>query len=295
MVTRVRGVAASLVAVGILVPCAAGASNWPVPSRPLTPAEVQGNSVHRAERVLVGDIVSWRLTDVDSVEGLIGYLPYHVGIRPRRWLEGNEGPGTFTVCWWPPHDQRPIPVWGGGSPRFPLHGSFVVFARRPTGGSPAADSCAWFAIPDYRPWTLPAFSPWTERLEGEVRSAVQRQEPAELALRSHRVVLGTLEREPSRKAGQAPTPFVRVSRSLKGGKAPGKIPIRWMDDGSIAWNTKARHLVFLRQAPGGVVEPVELGAGVVSVVGDSVPAWSMTLEDAIELIEAKPPGGQARP
>ena len=277
-----------MVSLALTLALATVATSTMAPARPFTPAQLQANSVHAAERILVGDVVSWRLTDVDSAQGLVGYYPYHVGIRPRRWLEGDEGPGTFTVCWWPPYDTPRPSLRGGGSPPFPLAGkTFVVFAERPVGRSAAAESCAWFMIPDASTSFLPALTPWTERLETDIRVAIQRQAPQELARHAHRVVLGTIERVP----GKTDAAVVRVKRALKGGSAPAKLPMHWFDDGTIAWSEKRSWLVFLHLGPDGDYEPVEGSAGIVAVDGDRVPAWGKTLDEAEDLVEqASKPG-----
>ena len=282
-----RGLGLALCAL-VVTTAVADASPYPATSRPLTRPELVSTTVHEAAWILVGDFVSQRLTDVDPASGLNGYLPYHVGFRPRRWLKGDEQAGELEICWWPRAEDSPQPGLriGGGPLPPPLAGqTFIVFARRPDDRSPAADSCTWFGIPGDEPWLLPALSPWSQGLEDEVRQAIGRQVPELLALRSDRVVLGVVEREPG-KAGApgVPATFVRVMRTLKGPRAPARLPLRLVDDRALAVNDPRPRLFFLRRAGDGVFEPVELIAGVLAVRGGRVPDWDLSLEEAVRKI-----------
>ena len=260
----------------------ASASQYVETSRPLTRSEMVSTTVHEAERIVVGDLVSYRLTDEDRAAGRAGYLPYHLGFRPRRWLKGDEGSAEFTVCWWPGPEEEPRIEPPSGM-------AFVLFAIRPDTRSYVADSCNWFGIHEGPAWLLPSFSPWSLGFEDDVRRTIANQEPEALVLHSDRVVLGTVEREarggsPGRPV-RPPATFVRVRRAFKGPRAPERLPVRLVDERAVALNDNRPHLFYLRRTDDGIHEPVELIAGVIPAFGKRVTGWDMSVDDALRRIE----------
>jgi len=127
-----------------------------------------------------------------------------------------------------------------------------------------------------------------------VRRAVARQSIDALIRRADRIVLGRVlpasdARASPGSAYSQPPRTIAASRTLKAAHR-ARVDVQpvvpfWSPGGSRS-QTTTEFLWLLRRAPGGALEPVELLAGIVEVRGGRVPAWNMSLDDAIARIRS---------
>ena len=256
-------------------------------ARPLTRSEIVSTTVHEAEAIVVAEFAGHRLTDRDPRSGFGGRLPWHLTLRPKRWLRGDLGRQELEVCWWPPPGTFRRPSGSGPAPAPFDARDHVVFLRQDTSAVVVADDCPLVGLSHEPAFVLPSFSPWTPALETEVRRALERQEPEALVAASHRVVLGRLE--PPAAGGLR---RVRILRTFKGPRTARTLDVRLVDERRLDPRDDRPRLLFLRVVSGGVLEPVEASAGVVPAWSDRVPAWDATLDEAAKRIERAVAAGE---
>jgi len=289
-------------AVAILLPHSAAALA-PRPDRKLTQDDAIALSVHRADRIVVGRVPTEHDTTVSRGEHS-GPATFHKArFSPERWLKGPRARGDFAFCLLPGDRAGGQEIVGTRGVELPgPRGTFILFVHRPdfpgapaiTYGGALQRSCTWVSIQTSDPYHVPGLYRWTDKEEAAVRRAVARQSIDALIRRADRIVLGRVlppsnaRPAPGSAYAQAPR-TIAATRTLKATHR-ARVDVQpvvpfWSPGGSRS-ETTTEFLWLLHRSPSGALEPVDLLAGIVEVRGGRVPAWNMSLAEAIARIRS---------
>jgi hypothetical protein len=263
---------------------ASGEASWVAPDRPITPEEKLAGTIAECPLVAIGHMISvYDTTVVRDPSGVgLGTIAV-VTFEPTRTLKGRSPGRQFRFVLWMDAHFTSQSRAGTRGQTFDVRGDRLVLVcfqdlhdseRAPERTMLGASQriSRWATSESASPYSVPRLADWSASYERQIRQAIARQAPEALARRSSQIVLARAPLHPF----PGPQPWT-VERTVKG-PATRRVQVRVVAPSNPEVGPRA--LLFLRKV-GGLYEPTDLYAGVVSVRGDRVPSWNCSLEEAI--------------